>query len=128
MTAGMTESAARDAILEAVAALAEGTGGADALHDAFLAATFYCEAGDRPGFQAVNSPDGPAVPVFTSLGQLALARGAVAWFSTTGVDILDLLPPGLDLIVDGAGPHPVRLHPAALARRVRVDRGPEVRS
>ncbi|WP_109035889.1 SseB family protein [Streptomyces rubrogriseus] len=55
------------------------------------------------------------VPVFTSLEQFELFTGGEAWFSTTGADLLDLLPPGLDVWLDPAAEHAVRLVSAATA-------------
>lgn len=67
-------------------------------------------AGGQPGFLAVLTEDGPAIPVFSSEWQLAQFRGAVRWFSATGADLLNLMPIGYDLILDPAGPNPIRLH------------------
>ncbi|KES03374.1 hypothetical protein BU52_30920 [Streptomyces toyocaensis] len=53
------------------------------------------------------------VPVFTSLEQFQLFTDGGAWFSTTGADLLDLLPPGLDVWLDPAAEHTVRLASAA---------------
>lgn len=59
------------------------------------------------------APPARLVPVFTSLEQFALFAGGGAWFSTTGADVLDLLPPGLDVWLDPAAEHAVRLASAA---------------
>lgn len=83
----------------------------------------FCERGADPGFRALGAPDAGVVPVFTSLEQLALARGTVPWFSMTGADLLDQLPPGYDLVLDIAGPAPLRLRAAALAARPAVSLG-----
>jgi hypothetical protein len=83
------------------------------LHEAFLAATVYCERGSDPGFRALGASDAGVVPVFSSVEQLALARGTVGWFSVTGADLLAQLPAGYDLVLDIASGHPLRLHPAA---------------
>ena len=102
---------------------AEGRASAAELHEAFLAATVYCEAGDKPGFQAVGRPGAGLIPVFTSEVELARARGAVAWFSTTGADLLGLLPEGYDIGLDLAGETPLRLRPSALRPVVEVSWG-----
>jgi hypothetical protein len=90
-----------------------------------------CERPDTPGFLTVTASEVPGedqrapqgsrildlavvsdatdtteqptrlIPVFTSLEQFALFTGGKAWFSTTGADALGLLPPGLDVWVDG---------------------------
>lgn len=69
----------------------------------------YFQAPDRPGVMTLHAPTGPAVPVYTSPWQLALARGPVAWASTTGADLIRQLPTGHDLLLDPAGPHPLLL-------------------
>ncbi|WP_238698208.1 SseB family protein [Streptomyces sp. E5N91] len=108
--------------------------------DAFIHARVYCEQPEDPGFLTVAAPDPTAadapprsrildlvtttdaapsparlVPVFTSLEQFELFTGGGAWFSTTGADLLDLLPPGLDVWLDPAAKHAVRLASAATA-------------
>jgi SseB protein N-terminal domain len=103
---------------EVALAFAAGEADAHAVHEAFLRATLWCEAGDQPGFQALGTPGAGMVPVFTSETELARARGAVRWFSTTGADLLDLLPEHYDVVVDIAGEAPLRLRPAALRRTV----------
>lgn len=95
------------------------------LHAAFLAATVYCERGTDPGFRALGSPRAGVVPVFTSPDQLALARGTVGWFSMTGADLLDQLPPGYDLVLDIAGSSPLRLRAGALSTQVSLELGAE---
>lgn len=44
-----------------------------ALHETFLAATVFCEAGDRPGFLAVGSPGKVLIPVFSPEAELLRA-------------------------------------------------------
>jgi len=66
-----------------------------------------------------DAAGGPAsaarlVPVFSSLEQLALYAGECAYFSTTGADVLDLLPPELDLWLDPAADHSVWLATSAV--------------
>lgn len=100
---------------------AAGTATAHQLHDAFLSANVFCEAGETPGFIALGEPGTGVIPVFTSEAELALARGAVAWFSTTGADLLGLLPDGYDIALDMAGDTPLRLRPSALRRATVVD-------
>jgi len=91
------------------------------LHEVFLAAVVYCERGADPGFRAVGAPRAGLVPVFSSPEQLALACGTVPWFSMTGADLLDELPPGYDVVLDIAGPAPLRLRAAALTVRAALD-------
>lgn len=90
------------------------------LHAALLAATVYCERGDGPGFRALGTPGDGLIAVYSTPEQVALARGTVRWFSLTGADLLDLVPAGYDLLLDPGGEFPLRLRPAALARRVTV--------
>ncbi len=97
------------------------TAGAHAQFRLFVESTVYCEAGERPGLVAMTTPTGPVIPVFTSETELARFRGAVRWFSTTGADLLDLVPPGYDLVLDPAGPHPTRLRPQATRRVARIE-------
>jgi hypothetical protein len=105
----------------AVAAVAAGAGSVEELHEAFLDATVYCERGERPGFRALGSPGAGTVPVYSSPEQLALARGAVDWFAMQGRDLLTELPEGYDLLLDMAGPLPLRLSHHALRQRVVIE-------
>jgi len=96
-----------------------------ALHEAFCAAQVFCQAGERPGFLAVDGEHGDrVVPVFTSLVALARATGQTAWFSTVGQDVLDLLPDGYDVVVDPGSPHTVRLRGDATQLRPRTASDP----
>ena len=93
------------------------------LHEVLLAAVVYCERGADPGFRALGVPHAGVVPVFSSVEQLALARGTVAWFSLTGADLLDQLPAGYDLMLDIAGPAPLRLRAGAMTTRPAISLG-----
>jgi hypothetical protein len=97
--------------------VAQGMADSRRLHEVFLVAVVFCERGADPGFLALGVPHAGVVPVFSSVEQLALARGTVPWFSLTGSDLLDQLPPGYDLVLDIAGPTPLRLRPGALTPR-----------
>ena len=112
--------AQQSSLADVAADVAVGAAGPGELHEAFLGAWLYCERGDSLGFRALGAPGGGVIPVFSSPQQLALARGAVSWFSMTGSDLLDLVPPGYDLLLDAGGSAPLRLRPAALARRTVV--------
>ena len=105
--------------------VARGVADSRQLHDALLTAVVFCERGDAPGFRALGAPHAGVVPVFSSVDQLALARGAVPWFSMTGADLLDQLPPGYDLVLDIAGPAPLRLRTGALIVRASLALGAE---
>jgi hypothetical protein len=110
-------------LAEVASEFAAGRATPQGLHDAFVSATVFCEAGDRPGFVAVGPPGDGFIPVFTSDRELARARGAVRWFSTTGADLLGLVPDGYDLILDIAGPTPLRLCPAAVHGTAAAEAG-----
>ncbi|MDP9071938.1 MAG: SseB family protein [Actinomycetota bacterium] len=109
----------RRPLAEVAAEVARGEAGAEELHQTFLAATVWCEAGERPGFVAIGAAGDGLIPVFTSPEQLARARGAVAWFSTTGADVLGLVPEGYDIALDMAGDAPLRLRMGALRTVLR---------
>ncbi|MFF6993484.1 SseB family protein [Streptomyces sp. NPDC008313] len=106
---------------------------------AFLTARVYCERPSQPGFLTVDAPPSPGahprsalsqyagntapeepppttrlLPVFTSLEQFGLYVGEGPYFSTTGADVLGLLPPGLDIWLDPAADHSVRLASSAV--------------
>lgn len=108
-----------------VAGIAHGvvTGAASAvqLHEALIGATIYCERADTPGFLAWGDGGHGLVPAFTSPAQLALARGDVPYFAVLGVDLLNLLPEGYDLLLDIAGDVPLRLSMDAVGRVATVE-------
>jgi hypothetical protein len=109
------------ALVEAAQRVLAGQGSPQELLDAFLAADLLCEAPERPGVVPARTPDGrDVVCVHTSAAQLAAARGAVPWFSTTGLDLLGLLPRGHDLLLDPAAPHALLLRTSQLRRAVHV--------
>lgn len=85
----------------------------------FCAAHVFCQAGDTPGFLVIEDEGHRVVPVFTSLVELARFAGQTAWFSTTGQEVLDLLPDGCDVAVDPGTSHALRLLGSATALRER---------
>ncbi|MEU5047605.1 SseB family protein [Streptomyces griseorubiginosus] len=89
------------------------------LLDAWLDATVYCVRPDRPGVYVAETPapEDQVVGVCTSLEELARFAGECEWFSTTGSDLLAQLPPGVDVVIDPSGSHPLRLSPGALEIR-----------
>ena len=101
----------------------DGSVGAGELHRAFLTATVFLQAGDRPGVMALGTPPDGLVPVWTSEAELARSVGATAWFSTTGADLLGLLPVGYDLLLDPDGEAALRLRPSAVSREPAVTVG-----
>ncbi len=110
-------------LAEVAAEVASGRTTAQELHEAFLAATVFCEAVENPGFVAVELGGSALVPVFSSERELVRARGPVRWFATTGADVLGLLPEGYDIVLDMAGEAPLRLRPAALERGTKTEVG-----
>jgi SseB protein N-terminal domain len=103
--------------------VAQGVVDSARLHEVFLASTVYCERGADPGFRALGVPHAGVVPVFSSVEQLALARGTVGWFSMTGADLLAQLPTGYDLVLDIAGPQPLRLRTGAMGVHATISLG-----
>jgi hypothetical protein len=101
-------------LAETVREVAAGRATPQELHEAFLDAQVFCEAGAQPGFVALGPADEGAIPVFSSEDQLARARGPVPWFATSGADLWELIPEGYDVILDIAGDNPLRLRRAAV--------------
>ena len=99
----------------------EGLVTVEELHRAFLSSTLFLQAGERPGFMALGEPPDGLVPVWTSEREVARSLGvAAAWFSTTGADLLSLLPLGYDVLLDADGDAPVRLRASALPKETGV--------
>ncbi len=76
---------------------------------ALLRSTVFCRSRETPGFVAWGQPGDGMIGVFSDLAELALACGAVPWFSTTGSDLLTMWPTGYALGIDVAAEHAVRL-------------------
>jgi len=72
-------------------------------------ARLYFQRPERPGFLVAETADGPVVPVFTSWERLALFAGVCEWASTTAEDLVELLPEGVQALVDPLGPRPFLL-------------------
>lgn len=83
------------------------------LLDAFSAATIYSPAPERPGVVILDVDDMAVVPVFSSRELLDEFTDGGRWFSTTGLDLLDLLPGGVRVALDPNGPYPLLIDPAA---------------
>ena len=108
-------------LADVAASVASGDADASLLGPAFCAAAVFALAADRPG---VLAPVGGPVPVFTSLNQLSRFAGPARWLSTSGEDLLRLLPPGTDLLLDPASDTPLRLNGAAVRRQLTLTAGP----
>ena len=108
------------ALAAAAQRVVAGEAGGQELLEALLSAIVVCEAPAQPGVVPAQTPSGPVVAVHSDVAQLAAARGAVAWFSCTGRDLLDLLPEGHDLLLDPAAEHALLLRTTALRRAVHV--------
>ncbi|MFI0864617.1 SseB family protein [Streptomyces smyrnaeus] len=80
----------------------------------------YFQRPEEPGFLVSETDGGPVVPVFTSWEQLALFAGACAWASTTAEDLAELLPEGVQALVDPLGPQPFLLDTEALEEKPKL--------
>ncbi|WP_229843705.1 SseB family protein [Streptomyces chryseus] len=92
----------------------------DAVREALLRGRWYFQRPERPGFMAIGQPESAVIPAFSSPGELARFAGACEWFSTTGEDLMTLLPEGHGLVVDLAGANP-QLLPAEMLAPLRVE-------
>ena len=79
---GRGEPSTRRSLAQIAAEFAAGRATPVDVHEAFLAATVFCEAGEKPGFVAVGPSGSGVIPVFTSERELMRARGPVRWFAT----------------------------------------------
>lgn len=120
----MSGTGLRPDLGSAVAAFAAGELAAAELQRLFLDRTVYAlRRAEPPGLVAVGQPGTGAIPVFSSLEQLArwcVGRGeankGADWLACPGADLLALWPPGYDLVLDPGSDHPVG-YPAELMRR-----------
>lgn len=99
-----------------------GTAGPGELLAALLEATVFCQAPERPGVLVSETGQGLVVRVFSGLPELLASQGPVAWFSTSGLDLMQLLPAGHDLVLDLGSDHAVRLRSAAVRTGLRISR------
>jgi hypothetical protein len=86
----------------------------DELFEGFLAAWLYSPAPPEPGVFVLDVRGKRVVPVFTSETELERFMGQTAWFSTTGLDLLTLLPEGVTMGLDMASSHRLQLDPTAV--------------
>ncbi|MGH9247333.1 MAG: SseB family protein [Acidimicrobiales bacterium] len=98
---------------------------AEEFTEVFMRSRVYCVRPERPGFLAVGPRGGGHIPVFSSLTELARYAAkfpepyadGVDWFSTTGEDLLSLVPEGYGLVIDVASDDAVHLDAAAIQRK-----------
>lgn len=104
---------------------------AEEFHARFLVSRVFFLTGDHPGVVVFGDPPGGVAPVFSALSELArfvLSRPDSAtretpWASTVGAEILELVPPGYDIMLDPASPDPVTIpHDARRVETVLVAR------
>jgi SseB protein N-terminal domain len=106
-----------------VARFAAGDISAEEFTERFQTARWYALRSERPGFMAVGKKGAGYIPIFSSLTELARYAAefpdnygdGVDWLSTTGDDLLTMLPKGYGLLVDVASEHAVYLEPDALS-------------
>ncbi len=101
-------------LADVAGAFKRGAASTQELFAAFVAATLYSPAPPEPGVHIVKVKGDDVVPVFTSEAELAKFMGRARWFSTTGLDLLSLLPPGVTIGLDMASFHRLQLDPAAV--------------
>lgn len=89
------------------------------VREALLRGRWYFQRGESPGFVAVGEPGAALIPTFSSPTELVRYAGACEWFSTTGEDLMTLLPEGYGLVVDVAGSDP-QLLPAESLTELRA--------
>jgi hypothetical protein len=116
---------AGDELGDAVAQFLAGSLSATEFTDRFLRSRVYALRRESPGFVAVGTPGSGYIPIFSSLQELAryavtfpsrYAEG-VDWLSTTGDDLLTLVPEGYGLVVNVASDNAVRLDATAIDRK-----------
>lgn len=105
---------AAPSLAEVARDLKRGKATPEQLFAAFVAATLYSPAPPRPGVHVIEVRGDKVVPVFTSEAELARFMGRSRWFSTTGLDLLGLLPAGVTIGLDMASPHRLQLDPASV--------------
>jgi len=110
---------AQTPLARAASAFAAGRVDSAAFATAFAAGRVYALRPPHPappGLVAVGEPGGGHVLVFTSLDELGRQAGECDWLSTTGDDLLALVPDGYGVLVDAAGDRPLALPATALHR------------
>jgi hypothetical protein len=84
----------------------EGTRGPGDFMDTFAGATVFCERPECPALLVSDLGErGSWTVAFSTLTRLAAYAGACDYVSTTGADLMDLIPPGVGLMVDPDDEH-----------------------
>jgi type III secretion system (T3SS) SseB-like protein len=120
-----TPQPAVDDLGDAVERFAAGDLGADVLTERFLVTRVYALRTERPGFVAVGTPGSGYIPIFSTLAEVwrytaqfpERYSDGVDWLSSTGEDLLTLVPKGYGLVLDVASDHAVRLEATGIQRR-----------
>lgn len=119
------DGSADEGLTGTVIAFADGELSAEAFTDRFIVSRWFALRSERPGFVAVGQPGAGYVPIFSSLGELSAYAATfpdryvdgVDWLSTTGDDLLPMIPSGYGLVVDVASDHAVYLRADAIERK-----------
>jgi len=83
-----------------------GTRGPGDLTDVFAGAVVYARRPEKPGLWVADLGErGRWMVVFSTLERLARHAGECDYLSTTGADLLELVPPGIGLMVDPDDEH-----------------------
>jgi len=102
-----------------------GAASVDALRNVLDSMTVFALRPATPGVVVCEVPDfGRWVAAFTSLRCLAwfttkggtVETGPVEWLSTSGADLIELLPAGVGMLIDPGQDHAVALRPEWLRR------------
>ncbi|WP_158104156.1 SseB family protein [Amycolatopsis pretoriensis] len=105
-----------------------GSRGPNDFVDAFVSALVYVQRPEQPALLVTDLGErGKWMAVFTTLERLAAHVGECGYFTTTGSDLLELVPPGVGLMVDPDDAHrfPVlsRMAPPELIARAWAHAG-----
>lgn len=74
--------------------------------DAFAGARVFVRRPEKPGLLVMDLAErGRWMVAFSTLARLAVYEGECDYFATTGADVLELIPPGVGLMVDPDDEH-----------------------
>ncbi|WP_051736243.1 SseB family protein [Amycolatopsis rifamycinica] len=84
----------------------DGSRGPGDFMEVFAGATVYAERTQPPAVLVTDLGErGRWMVVFSTLERLAAHSGECAYFATTGADLLELVPPGVGVMVDPDDEH-----------------------